>query len=824
MNMKKYLVLFLTFLILTSIKSQNLNINPDKNGEPWIVGGLRVPTEEEIASIKVLENISEKNKKSLPQTLDNTQKMFFRPIFNQSNGSCAQASGIAYNFTYEINRIRNTDASILENQYPSHFTYNFLNGGNGDNGSWYSDGWNIIKANGCPNSLIYGGLSINETFWMNGYGNYESAMENRVHEQFAINVSTPEGLTTLKYWLFDHLEGSETGGLANFSAGVTNEFTLSSGNKITHFGHTVNHAMTIVGWNDNIEFDFNGDGQITTNVDINEDNIVDMRDWEKGALIMVNSWGTSWANGGKAYIMYKLLAEPAENGGILSGKVFSILVKSEYSPLLILKTKINHSSRNKLSIKAGISSDINSTVPDYILDFPVFNFQGGSFQMNGSNTTPLEISLDITPLLSYVESDSDCKIFLGVYENDPNDLSTGKIWEYKVEDTEQNNDYTCNNEMVTILNNSFTWLSVNVDINFDSPAIVTQFLPVAFIDEYYQYQLIGDGGEAPYKFSIKLDYEEETLTSTFPLISSVELTPTNQDDGVAVLDLDFDFPYYGKNYNQIVVNTDGSIIFVPEFDFLRTPEMVKQTKMIAVFASDLMFYPEDNDGIFYEMTDNYVIIRWKSSLFDVQEANIDVALKLFSSGEIEFYYGGNITDNISWVSGVSNGDLLNYSFYSNSGIGNPQNTMFKFVPQSFPIGMEITEDGVFKGLTVLENFTWDINFVITDNKNISKIKTISFSNSATQIFENLNEKVIFYYPNPFNDYINFVFVLDSSKIVTLEVFDITGKKIETFANNQFLEKGNYNFRWNITSEIKSGIYIYKLILDDKKYTGSILKN
>ncbi|MFO7809875.1 MAG: hypothetical protein R6V47_00695, partial [Candidatus Delongbacteria bacterium] len=42
--------------------------------------------------------------KDLPYKLDNSQLKYFRPVFSQKRfGSCAQASGIGYVFTYHMN-------------------------------------------------------------------------------------------------------------------------------------------------------------------------------------------------------------------------------------------------------------------------------------------------------------------------------------------------------------------------------------------------------------------------------------------------------------------------------------------------------------------------------------------------------------------------------------------------------------------------------------------------------------------------------------------------------------------------------------------------
>jgi hypothetical protein len=172
MKMKK--ILFLS-LILFSIQSfaQIHNINPDPNGEPWMVGGLKIPDKEKLAQIPTIilsQDDLNRSSLTLPAQLDNTTQAYFRPIFNQSNGSCAQSSGVAYNFTYEINRERGTSAAQVQNQYPSHYTYDFLNGGSGDNGSFYTDGWDIIIANGCPNIPAYGGAldTGGAARWMSG--------------------------------------------------------------------------------------------------------------------------------------------------------------------------------------------------------------------------------------------------------------------------------------------------------------------------------------------------------------------------------------------------------------------------------------------------------------------------------------------------------------------------------------------------------------------------------------------------------------------------------------------------------------------------------
>ena len=66
--------------------------------------------------------------------IDNSKLKYFPSIFNQQGNSCSQASGIRYIFSYEMNRVRDTDAKLNQNVYSYHYTWNFLNKGTGH---WY---------------------------------------------------------------------------------------------------------------------------------------------------------------------------------------------------------------------------------------------------------------------------------------------------------------------------------------------------------------------------------------------------------------------------------------------------------------------------------------------------------------------------------------------------------------------------------------------------------------------------------------------------------------------------------------------------------------
>jgi hypothetical protein len=349
----------------------------------------------------------------LPSSVDNSKLKYMRPVFDHLGHGCGLAAGIGYTFTYEINALRDLDAKDSNNQYSYVYPYDFLD--NGLNNVWVDDftlGFEMVKTNGIPSSTDMGGFTNGyPTKWPNGYDIYFRGMQNRISDYFTIDLRTPEGLDSAKQWLHDHANGSPQGGLLNFSIfcdGVQYEILAigtPEGGKhlISSFGTVNNHSMTIVGYNDSIRYDYNGDKKYTNDIDINEDGKIDIQDWEIGAFKIVNSWGPSAANSdsGFYYAPYSLFATPADQNGIrCDNKVFGMHVIKCHSPKLTLRVTITDSIRNNIKITAGVSENLEATAPDKIKTFGgMFNYSGGAYPMEGEHrSATLEFGLDVTEL------------------------------------------------------------------------------------------------------------------------------------------------------------------------------------------------------------------------------------------------------------------------------------------------------------------------------------------------------------------------------------------------------------------------------------------
>lgn len=388
-----------------------------------------------LAHSKILINMTG----PLPSSADNTIHPYLRPVFNQLGSSCGNACGTGNVFTYEMCALRSVEASKTENQFAYLYTHHFLNEGSSDGGTYhdFTDAWDIAMENGIPTVDIWGGFEDGfPAKWMSGYSKYFSAMKNRIEQYDSVRITGPSSLDTIKQWLLDHGDGSPYGGVAvvtgNFWS-LTQENIKTgphTGEKIIlGFGANLNspHAITVVGYDDSVRYDLNGDGFCTNDKDINGDNKIDMKDWETGALRIVNTWGSSFGNGGFAFLPYWTLVEVPEKGGSISeNNIFFCKVRKDVTIKAALKVQINSDHRNQMALSVGISEDLKAQSPSKTKGYKKqFTYAGGDLPMGGSkNSKSIEVGLDITDLIDSIGNPSQYRAFLIVDSKKENGIIT----------------------------------------------------------------------------------------------------------------------------------------------------------------------------------------------------------------------------------------------------------------------------------------------------------------------------------------------------------------------------------------------------------------
>jgi hypothetical protein len=750
-RLPQYLSLIFLFIVSLQALAQTYRGLPDS--EPVALTPQQLYSLSTLPPLTVPEKYKGAGAPALPWWIDNSTQPYFRSITKQTGFECGQSAGVSFDFTYEVDRLRNVPADTTTTTYPSHFTWNFLNNGEHYGGASCFDSWEILRACGNMNVADYGGglATGGELRWISGYDEYYNGMFNRINFMRSIRVDSPEGLRTLKYWLTDHLEGSPVGGVAIlygkyfYFPGTYLPAGTPEGGKFVEarWGPGASHTFSVVGYNDSIRYDYNGDGKYTNDLDINNDGVIDMHDWEIGGLKLASGYeGTGWANQGFVYTMYKCLADNMGYGGIWNHSVYVISTRETCVPKLTAKIVLKHTSRNKLKVTMGISTNLQATVPSFVLEFPIFKFQGGDHYMQGDSTEEaksIEFGLDLAPLVNQLDNGQPAQFFLQVEEKDPQGTAEGEITSYSLIDYTSGTPVTtsCQETHVPVANNTVTRLTITSSVNIQRPEITTASLPEAGLYQSCNYQLAASGGSAPYLWDASLEYPESVSVEPFPVSGGEKLLLTDNNTGYSVVTLPFDFPFYQRSVNKIYVYSDGYILFDDQAFYwpylIDKMLLFKSTSIISPFMIDMNLYPPQSDGIWYQADPGSVTIRWKASINNMPgSSELNFAVKLFSDGKIEIFYGTmNFPGYMSWIGGISSGDNRNYQFSPlNNASVIPANTLDRMNSCGFPAGMKVTEDGLFTGIPVTPCQDCPVTFRVTDNDNISSKKTLLFSTNG----------------------------------------------------------------------------------------------
>lgn len=385
--------------------------------------GLKEIKEGDEAS-RILNNMPRINIKSASlkvgeeqiRSIDNSKSEYFPDIIDQAGGSCVIASTVGHIYSYELNKRLNRPADF-SNRLNYQYIYALCNGGE-NRGCYVWEPFYSIMSNGVPYESDHYPISIYE--WISGANTYINGMSNGIdvfgYIKFfdAEENYIPEKFEEIKQFLVDDGETGK-GGLLQFSAfadpldasDYDGPSTTGYNSIIPEFGTTGMHSMTIVGFDDDVEWDYNKDGEIS--------------DDEKGAFVCVNSWGSDWGDNGHFYAPYKTFIELRQgeggtgNGTVgRGGKACWVVYPKLNNVAAVIKARVKHTSRNDFKFVVGIAANASATEPDAEREVVVMYHAGGDLNMSGGSSNEIELAINVSDLLDSIPSSDSPKFFIDI--------------------------------------------------------------------------------------------------------------------------------------------------------------------------------------------------------------------------------------------------------------------------------------------------------------------------------------------------------------------------------------------------------------------------
>ena len=281
--------------------------------------------------------------------------------------------------------------------------------------------------------------------------------------------------------------------------------------------------------------------------------------------------------------------------------------------------------------------------------------------------------------------------------------------------------------------------------------------------------------------------------------TGIAITIPNTSEYTQTVTLPFIFKYYGINYENVRISTDGWLAFgsgsQTSYSNNVLPHNDNINNMVAVLWED--FFNDDiNDGDIYyyhDVVNHSFIVEWDS-------------VAHWSSSDVREIFQAILLDPAYYDTPTGDGEII----FQYKKLSRPESSSIGIENHTQDIGILYVYDNNYDATASLLKSGTAIKFTTTPpHTTVSIDENIGTDSRYSVLDQN--------YPNPFitQTWISYELVEQSN--VTLKIYNLSGDLIQTLFDGRQAE-GKHTTEWNGINakgnRVVPGIYIYQLKTDD----------
>jgi len=275
-------------------------------------------------------------------------------------------------------------------------------------------------------------------------------------------------------------------------------------------------------------------------------------------------------------------------------------------------------------------------------------------------------------------------------------------------------------------------------------------------------------------------------------------------DYTQTVSLPFDFKYYGIDYNQIRISTDGWIAFGNGTQTISLnaalPANDDVNSMAAIFWDDLYAEGFTGEGDIYyynDVNNNRFIIEWDSITHN--DIYVEFEHEVFQMILLDPAFYPTSTGDGEIIFQYKNVDVLNSNTIGIENHSQDVGLQYVFNESYDATASELVNDLAIKFTTNEPN----LSIVVSVEENdVKKLNNYNLSQNN---------------PNPFSSSTWINYTLPKAGKTTLSIYNVRGELVRILQNGH-QQSGKHSVQWNAVNDngnpVKSGIYFYRLQAED----------